>query len=478
MAISIPIAADSRQFIGATKDMERGLEDVADSLDDLVKDSQRGTDRLEDGFKDASRSAEKVERSYKELADTARRETRDAGQATRKNIDDGADAAKASMDEVKSEAIANASETFSSFDGSATGLLDGIQGTFGGLVGSLGPLGMAVGAAAAIGVGYISTEFEKGEERAAAMKERVAELATEFIETGGIGQTSIGYIVDRLKQLAAETEEGKDNLSDLADAADVGRRPFEKLAQAFAGNVDGIDQMIAAERDYLEQLTDSQRLGETVSDERVKAQVKVIEALQSSKTAADEAAAADEAYARAGGSQLEAKGESIEAYRDSIVNSLGDAGESWEEFYDKATGALNIDKYIEAYAARVAGIERYNENLTAASKTLSSEALDYIRSLGVESAPLLDAYVNAPASKKAEIERIWAANGKAAADGYARELEANIPSEVKGPKVTLDTSGWATAVQNAVDIAISGVKNKKVVIPVEQQYTTSGRKVY
>ena len=64
----------------------------------------------------------------------------------------------------------------------------------------------------------------------------------------------------------------------------------------------------------------------------------------------------------------------------------------------------------------------FERNLVTASAHLSQEALDYIRSMGPEAAPLLQAFVDAPLAQKQRTGRNWDVLGRAATDGYRESL--------------------------------------------------------
>lgn len=199
MAINIPIAADSRQFIGATKDMAKGLDEVADSLDDVTRDSQKGTDRLEAGFKDVQRQTEKTEDSFKDLARTVERESKDAGRKIDSGIGDGLDKASAGMDDFKGEAASTAREGAASFTGEWDDVGDIVQETLANALGGFGPIGAAAGVALAAGFGAL---YAKVQADAEASEERVKTMYEGMIDSQGryLSESSIMSGVDEIIQ--------------------------------------------------------------------------------------------------------------------------------------------------------------------------------------------------------------------------------------------------------------------------------------
>ena len=403
--INISLLSDVRDFLRGTRDASTGIEEVADSLDDLVTDARTSAGRMGDelgdetrqGARDAERSLERVEDSFRDLADRARRETGQASDALARNTQQGTSRARRDLEELGSEARQNAAETFSSFDGSAQSFADGIQGTLGGIVSSLGPIGAVAGAAGALGIGLIMAELDKAEDRNEEFRASVSELAAEYIETGKVGAASVDFILDRMKQLATETEEGKTNLSDLYDVAQKSGSSFEDLADAYSGNTEAIDELLDSGREYLKQLEeqDNKNVSRTRSGKQVNktiaeqtdAQKEYVGYLEEAKKTADEAAAAQEHYAAAGGPEMEAKAEAI----GSIQDAVDDAAGSWEDYQDKESGAVDPAAYLAGLQARLEAASSYADNLAIAQSKLDPAAYQYLVDQGIDFAPMLAA---------------------------------------------------------------------------------------
>lgn len=398
--ISLSIAADAKQFQSGIKSgVIAPLDDASDALKDLAKDGDRAVDKLEDSMRDARKDTERLGDEYEQL----NRKIREAGGGGRKfsgDVKQSTTAAGAAVREFGDEAKQNMAETFSSFDGSATSFADGIQGTFGGIVSSMGPIGMAAGAAGALGVGMLITAFEEAEEDAQAFRERVAELTTELIDAGEKGELSLGYIVDKLKEMATEAEDGELSLDGLSDAAAKGGRNFEKLAQAFAGNIDGIDDLIAAEQEYGRELVKTMDINEigggafnSLSDEKVEAQKRILDGLIEVRDAEVQAQAEYEAFIRAGGAALEARSEAMDTLQGELDESIG----VWDEYKDAETGALDPAGYLAAMEARMSATANFNTNVQtiAAQFGLSFEETQAILDQGVDFAPMLQSIIDA-----------------------------------------------------------------------------------
>ncbi len=465
--ISIGVGADTRQFSQAvSRGVVEPLEDVSTALDDLQRDSDkagdkltdsaksagkaldalardgdRAGDKLADSFKDAQRQTDKLGDENKKLSDVIERESAKGGRALKQNTAEATSAARRDLEELGNEARQNASETFSSFDGSAESFADGIQGTLGGIVSSLGPIGAAAGAAGALGIGLIMGAIAQADEDTQAYKERVAELAQEFIDTGTTGEASIDYLVDKLKELATETDSV--GLKELARVASEAGGDFRDLAQAYAGNTEGLKDLWRAADARLAQSQQEIRAAEQsgrysalelkAMQDKIDAQQKYQGYLGQALDVTRQATEQERLYAEAGGPELAAKAQSLDDYASKVQDALTESGEAWEQYTHD--GVVNLDEYNAAIEASAAAVEAYQANMVTASATLSEEALNYIRSLGPAAAPLLQAYVDAPLEQKQRTAQNWATLGKTAADSYTNDLKANIPGEVQGPTI-------------------------------------------
>lgn len=168
--ISINFLANVRDFLRGTDDVEKAFDGVSGSLDEVARDGDRST--------------EKLERSFKDLTRTVDRETNTAQRSMGRNFEKGTRTAKGELDELGREARQNAAETFSSFDGSVDSFADGIQGTLGGIVSSLGAVGAVAGAAGAIGIGLVTAELVKQQEKAEEVKAALTDAYRSAAEEG------------------------------------------------------------------------------------------------------------------------------------------------------------------------------------------------------------------------------------------------------------------------------------------------------
>lgn len=383
--------------------LERSMRDAQQETKDLRRELDRTADQIDAGFKAA----------YRRMKQESASATGDA---------------KADLKQLVAEGRQNAAETFSSFDGSLESLVDGLQGTFGGIVSDLGPLGAIGGAVAAVGIGLAMSLWQQSQEDAQKLRESVAELAGELIDAGRDGGASMDYLVDRLREIATETEDGRDNLATWKKYADDLGLPFDKMASQLSGAVEVTQKQIDALRDADRQLD----LGDAATANKAKAYNALITELEKVKAQQEGAAEAERAWLAAGGPELEAKAAAIAA----IDAAYDDAAGAVDTYVNEETGLFDVQPYIDAMNQRAQALRDYQTSL--AESGLTSEAKQFLNDQGAESAALmLQGYVSAAPEQKAELQRIWTEAGKEASGSY---VNAFGQPEVKARLIVDDSA--------------------------------------
>lgn len=259
---------DLDQVGKAGKDAADGLEKVSDTSDDAARDLDKLERSLEDvgdaggnagkGLREVGDDAEKmakdvesevktmddrVQKAFRNMADHARTSTGKVADTTRKDFDRAGSATETFKDEARS----NLSETLSSFDGSLEGMVDGLQGTLGGVVADLGPAGMIGAGAVAAGLGVGMAYAEQVAEGINEKGEIAAALAEEIREAGGaIDDVDFVARMDEWGSSIQDTREvwelwqdqaktGFQEISDLA--ADAGA-DYETMFRGVTGTAD------------------------------------------------------------------------------------------------------------------------------------------------------------------------------------------------------------------------------------------------
>lgn len=240
--ISIGVGADTRGFQqGIRTGVLKPLEGVEDALQDVGREGEQAGDDLVQGMRHAQRETERLEDANKDLADTIRREARQAKRAVQDLGDDGFHRASENVEGFKDEAKQNFAEVAASFDGSIQGMADGVQGLTGGLATALTPgIGIPVailGAAA----GAFLAQWQASTEQA---EQRVADMYNDMLESG---QAFLSE--DFIQRELAKIGEGADDAA--ISFEDAGRQAKEfglsqqTIMRAYAGDQEAINTVIA-----------------------------------------------------------------------------------------------------------------------------------------------------------------------------------------------------------------------------------------
>lgn len=369
MAGSIKISSDldARDFLAGTKDMEKALDDVSKDLKDTAKDSDKAVDEMQRDFARAAKAA------------------KDSGTNIGRGVKKGTVEAETATDVYKKEAIANLSEVTSSFTGSWESAADVVQGTLGGVVADLGPIGAAAGAAGALGVGLITASLVKAEEEAERARERIRELGVAIIENGKVA-AELDFVVENLKLIVTNAEDAPKKFKDIQKEALQTGLDVDKLATAYAGNADALDEVIKAAQDaYREEQKLVKINGESqrVITEKEIALGQVAQRLIEVQKGNQLAAEAEKGYLGTGAEAFEAKREAISNIDAAYDNAVG----SVQNFINQETGLFDIEAYLGAIDARKQALVDYQENVAKAG--LTPDQISALNAMGVESASTL-----------------------------------------------------------------------------------------
>lgn len=303
--------AELRRAAEGFDDLTTASDDASRSLQDTGR--QADTLELDQLGDDAREAAREVDAGFDAMA-------RSADTGARK-IDREADGMRRSLRDVGDEAGDTAREAAASF-GSTGDIGDALQEVAANAPATLGPLGLAFGSVAAIGVGLFRTQTEK-------LKERVSELTEEMI--AGAGRLSAAFIDAQLQQLASAGE--LDGIKETIRLYDIAGVTYRDVARAKAGEQESIDRVTAA-------LAAETSRRKTSADEMGKSEAAVaaIAALfDDSARATDLAREASGAYADATVIDQERAQEIIEGTRDDWDTLRG-------SMVDPITGKVRVDK--------------------------------------------------------------------------------------------------------------------------------------
>jgi hypothetical protein len=401
--ISINVLSDVSDFVRGAKQAGQSVDDFADAIDDLQdagKDAGRKTgkaleDGIKDGTKDAAKDVDKLETKFKDVADASKKAGKDTGDGIKDGVKKGTDGSKESLDEFKSEANSTAKESAASFDGSAESIIDSFQEIAANAFAGFGPAGALAGIAAAAGIGLVSASITGAQEDSEAFKEDVSALAESFIDAGGRGEAAFEAVASKLKEMALETDDGKDSLNDLADAADGSGRSYKDLATIVAGGSGDIEEMLRGAREQMIDLrveTKDYANTDTGMAEKADATQKYADYLENAKKKAEEAEEAEANWLRSGGPELELRASMVETYQSALDDTLG----SFDEFQDAESGALDPAGYIAAIQARNDATANFNDNIQTLADQygLSYDEIQRITDQGIDFAPMLQSLID------------------------------------------------------------------------------------
>lgn len=445
------------------QDMERSVGGIGSSADKSARDLDQATEKMGDSVKDAAKetdtATERMAASFKEAA----RNAQDSGRQIGKGFTDGTDKAKEGLNDFKSESASTAKESAASFDGSADSIIDAFQEVAANAFIGFGPAGLIAGLAAAAGIGLISKAIGDSQEDAETFKAEVQSLAEEFIATGDTGTRSIEFISDALRELATSTEDGTANLQKMKEAADGSGGSFRDLAEAYAGNGEGLDDLISKQEAYVAALEDEQLALDMGTDAGIKRYSEISKILDSSdaylgyldeaKEKNRAAAEAEANWVAAGGEELQLKAAAVDAYQDALDDSIA----SFEDFKNAETGVYDPAAYIAGMAEKAAATQNFNANVQTISSQfgLSIDETQAILDQGVSFGPMLQSIIDS---------------------GLAPEFVGQIQSAVGGGQDILDGTPLSATVTADVEPSDKTVKAftdaKRETKPIEAKAET------
>lgn len=426
----IEMISDVAEVIAANQKVETSLEDVADALDAVGDDGAALEAKLSEAMSGTGAAAKK------------------AGSDLEDGLGAGAANATSRVEDELSTLPGTAGDLGKSagdlLAGNLEGAADGIGEKISGALGGIGPAGVAAGALAALGLKAIFAELEASEKKAAETKARVIDLAEALGEVEG-NPAALEW-ADELKSHLNEVVNQKRWWEFWQDAPKTRLEEWAGSAEKFGISLEDVTAAATGSDEALQRIADGLALidGGTFEDTRQavsrftgdtnlanQALYDFLTEIRDEHGAVKDAATYADLFAEALGglstSQAEAA-ESVADYSRAVADALSKAGQSWEDYV--ADGVLNLDAYNQAIEDQAAAAIAFEENLTAASATLSEEALNYIRSLGPEAAPLLQAFIDAPLAEQTRTATNWATLGQVATDGYSSTFDVQTPTGV------------------------------------------------
>ncbi len=429
MAFKLALIADVRSVLKGTADVEKSLDGVADSLDDLARDTKQNADQ----------AADQLERKFSDAFDAVKKESRTASRKLGDDIKDGTKEAGEGFDDLKDEANQSAKEAAASFSGEFDDVADYIQEVLAQALSGFGPVGAAAGLAAAAGIGLLVGQLQQAAEDAKDAKDRVLDLADQLAEVKGnpaalrwaeILREKLKEITDtkewyefwqdtpktRLEEWGAAAKQYGIEMADVmkAQAGDAGAlaRITDELSRQQADLNNRYLDSADINGNYNEQLRQSAIAVGAFRDKIAAGASEVQQAAQLNKDLDDSLRGIPTATERAG--------EASATFTAALNDHLTVADEGLGRFVKK--GKLKLNEWTDELARRARETKTVQDFTVNLAPKLSSEALARFAEL--------------PTETQLQIAKAFKSGGKK----DRKQIVQNLEAEAKVTKVTVNTS--------------------------------------
>lgn len=255
--ISIDFASNVAPFLRGAGDVESALDDVSSSLEDVAREArttgERTAEALGDAAKESETAAERMERQFRDSLDTVRKKADDAGDSMRKglgdNVKDGTRRGQQAVGEFKDEAKQNFSEVASSFSGDMDSAVDLVQGTLGGLAGSIPGVGLALGGLGAV-AGTVYTQWK---DRTEQIKEAFSNMYSDM-KASGEDFLSEGFIQSEVDKIITGADGAATSFDKARERAYLLGIDIATVLRAWAGDAEAAATVQGAANDKLDAL--------------------------------------------------------------------------------------------------------------------------------------------------------------------------------------------------------------------------------
>lgn len=465
--ISIGIGSETRGFQKGINDgVIEPLEGAVDAIEELGKSGDDTGEQLTDAMKDAQKKTELLGDEYTELRKKIDQVGKQ-GSDSWKKVKSGSKDAEEGMQDFKDEANQTAKETAASFDGSAESIVDMFQETAANALSGFGPAGAVAGLALAAGIGFATQAFQQSQEDAQKLKEKVAALTEELINTDGV---SLEYVTGQLLELATATEDGDKKLKDLKKTADKAGVPFDIMAEAVAGNQEAIDALLPglkeqkkAQDDIVKAQSEWNTTASAASSRSAEygAAINELEASQKALAGATDAATLAE---QAGYDTYRAKAGLVDNLNSAYDDAVGAVG----DFVNAESGVLDVEAYLASIEARQDALRQYQERVANAG--LTPDQLSALNEMGTDAAAqFMAGYESASPEQQKRMKGVLDEAAKTSSGSASEIIAKTIPKTVTTTaKVDVDAANASAELD-----AITKQRSVKVVIDWRDKYGKS-----
>jgi hypothetical protein len=491
---TVEVDADTRPATIALEDVRDLLQsvdrtDVDPEIIVRAVDAMADLERLQNELDDVNRTrtepeilldADKALDEAAKVYDELRRlnETKIAPEVDPEPIREPLRRSSEAISTFKDEAKANLSETISSFRGDAEDIPQIFQDIFGGVVADLGPAGLIGGALAAAGIGIAVALFQKGAEEAAALKERVIDLANEIRDAGGeISEVDWGEqfrdfgneIKDVKSWFELWQDASKTNYEVIKGYAEASGADYATLFQGMAGDtnmakvaLEDLNQRIADQEAVVASLRDTNIGYDAVSREQVVTEAEKRNELERIRDELEKASGLTE-------DAIELENLMAESYRGS-AQELADMNEKIREKNDLTRESITADLDFEDALAGLTGtgegwtatLDKSNQ-LGRDNQRVLIDATEDLKALGDATLEQTGSQEQANAVLETGRQRLVDA---AVAAGYNKdEVDLLVGSILSIPKTsTTDVDVNTADARAAIDTFIAVASSKTITI--------------
>lgn len=448
MAFKLSLVADVRQWLKGTADVEQSLDELADGLDDLAKETKDNADK----------AADALEREFSDAFDKVKTEGRQASRKMGDDFKDGTREAGEGLNEFKAEANSTAREAAASFSGEFDDVADAIQETLANALAGFGPIGAAAGVAAALGIGLLIGNLQDAAEKAEESKDRVLDLADAIAEAGG-DPSAIRWaeqLRDTMKQVVDSKEwfefwqnSPVDKLTDWSAKARQFGVSMSDVMKAQAGDAEALARVNEALNRTVDEQNEKFRRSTDLNGDQDQSYRQAAEGAarfrdEVGKGAQEvsDAAKWQQEYADATKDFSNAQAEAAEAsanFSDALTDNLSVADEGLDRFVKE--GKLSIKEWTAELNRRASQNTKIKNFTVDVDTKLSAEALAN--------------FANLPTETQAQIAKAYRSGNKK----QRQRIVQNLELEARTDSVKVDTSGaQANARKNPVEIPTTVVE--------------------
>lgn len=442
--IGIGVGADTKEFAAAIKSgMIDPAEQAQKALEQIGDAANAGADDSQVAFREQQRSTEQLRTDITQLNTQIKEQARSSWKSSSDSAQRAVHETTEGLDEVKDSARQNAIETAASFDGSFDSIAGGAQGLLSEMTAGFGPAGVLAGVVAAGAIGLITSQVDGLQQATEAERQQVANLEGQLIAAGDHGKRSIDDIHQAISDMATDTDGSQAviSLQKAWQAAHTAGADYESIVQSIASaDPASIDKALRAVSALGDQYQEAAKHASATGSAGTKAAYQqadaagtLVDALQKAKGQAQQAERAQELAAKAGISNWQRKADLISQ----LSGSYDDAAGSIDDYLDKESGMLDVQKYINAMDKRAEALASYKDDLLKAD--LTPEAKSFLESQGADSASAMVAgYKKASPGQREALDRIWTAAGRKNVQSYAQAVGSDLEDmQLQGPRIEL-----------------------------------------